>query len=91
MTIQLGDLVRYSPKRLRLTHDRRTLRAKWTMEMEEDLLNFQPPLTGGLRRGDVGLVVRLIQEGIYEILLNNGQGTMFRTVHPQDWEVISSV
>ena len=87
MTIQLGDLVRYSPKRLRLTHDRRTLRAKWTMEMEEDLHSF----TGGPRRGDVGLVVRLIQEGIYEILLNNGQGTMFRTVHPQDWEVISSV
>lgn len=86
MTIQLGDLVRYSPKRLRLTHDR-TLRAKWTMEMEEDLLSF----TGGLRRGDVGLVVRLIQEGIYEILLNNGQGTIFRTIHPQDWEVISSV
>lgn len=90
MTIQLGDLVRYSPKPLPLTRDR-TLRAKWTMETEEDLLNFQPPLTGGLRRGDVGLVVRLIQEGIYEILLNNGQGTMFRTVHPQDWEVISSV
>ena len=86
MTIQLGDLVRYSPKRLRLTHDR-TLRAKWTMEMEEDLLNF----TGSLRRGDVGLVVRLIQEGIYEILLNNGQGNMLRTIHPQGWEVISSV
>ena len=86
MTIQLGDLVRYSPKRLRLTYDR-TLRAKWTMEMEEDLLNF----TGGPRRGDVGLVVRLIQEGIYEILLNNSQGTMLRTIHPQDWEVISSV
>lgn len=86
MTIQLGDLVRYSPKRLRLTHDR-TLRAKWTMEMEEDLLNF----TGGPRCGDVGLVVRLIQEGIYEILLNNGQGNMLRTIHPQGWEVISSV
>lgn len=86
MTIQLGDLVRYSPKPLPLTRDR-TLRAKWTMEMEEDLLNF----TGGPRRGDVGLVIRLIQEGIYEILLNNGQGTMLRTIHPQDWEVISSV
>lgn len=86
MTIQLGDLVRYSPKPLPLTRDR-TLRAKWTMEMEEDLVNYR----GGPRRGDVGLVVRLIQEGIYEILLNNGQGTMLRTTHPQDWEVISSV
>ena len=79
----MGDLVRYSPKPFPLTRDR-TLRAKWT---EEDLVNYR----GGLRRGDVGLVIRLIQEGIYEIFLNNNQGTMLRIIRPQDWEVISSV